>query len=75
MLSEQEFCHKRRKYFKRNHKYGPHNTDWSPMRLILNNNSTHSRPAHVSNDTNEDGRNSSSCPNHKDPVHNQLDGE
>ena len=27
MLSEQEFCHKRRKYFKRNHKYGPHYPD------------------------------------------------
>jgi len=27
MLSEQEFYHKWRKYFKRNHKYGPHYPD------------------------------------------------
>jgi hypothetical protein len=27
MLSSQEFYHKWRKYFKRNHKYGPHYPD------------------------------------------------
>lgn len=35
MLSEQEFYHKWRKYFKRNHKYGPDDYEGDLMMLFV----------------------------------------